>query len=34
MHAASEWGKNNTGTAVVIAADNAARYVSAYADYL
>ncbi len=34
LHAASEWGVQNAGTAVVISADNAAKYVSAYADYL
>lgn len=34
LHVASEWGKNNAGTAVVISADNAAKYVSAYAEYL
>ena len=34
LHAATEWGKTNTGTAVVISGDNAAKYVSAYADYL
>ena len=34
LHAASEWGKENAGTAVVISADSAAKYLSAYADYL
>ena len=34
LHAASEWGKENAGMAVVISADNAAKYVSAYAEYL
>ena len=34
LHAASEWGKKNPGTAVVISADSAAKYLSAYADYL
>jgi len=34
LHAASEWGAENPGTAVVISADNAAKYVSAYAEYL
>jgi cysteine synthase len=34
LHAASEWGATNQGTAVVISADNAAKYVSAYAEYL
>ena len=34
LHAASEWGERNAGTAVVISADSAAKYVSAYADYL
>ena len=34
LHVASEWGAENPGTAVVIAADNAAKYVSAYAEYL
>ncbi|RZV35604.1 MAG: cysteine synthase family protein [Chromatiales bacterium] len=34
LHAATEWGKTNKGTAVVISGDNAAKYVSAYADYL
>jgi cysteine synthase len=34
LHAASEWSKENAGTAVVISADNAAKYLSAYAEYL
>ena len=34
LHAASVWGKENPGRAVVISGDNAAKYVSAYADYL
>ncbi len=34
LHAASEWGRNNPGRAVVISADNAAKYLSAYANYL
>jgi cysteine synthase B len=34
LHAASVWGRNNQGRAVVISGDNAAKYVSAYADYL
>ena len=34
LHAASVWGENNPGRAVVISGDNAAKYVSAYADYL
>ena len=34
LHAATEWGNTNKGTAVVISGDNAAKYVSAYADYL
>jgi cysteine synthase len=34
LHAASEWGTENPGTAVVISADSAAKYLSAYADYL
>ena len=34
LHAASVWGKDNPGRAVVISGDNAAKYVSAYADYL
>jgi len=34
LHAAAEWGKDNEGTAVVISADSAAKYVSAYAEYL
>jgi S-sulfo-L-cysteine synthase (O-acetyl-L-serine-dependent) len=34
LHAASEWGATHPGTAVVISADNAAKYVSAYAEYL
>ena len=34
LHAASEWGSENQGTAVAISADSAAKYVSAYAEYL
>ena len=34
LHAATEWGNTNKGIAVVISGDNAAKYVSAYADYL
>ncbi len=34
LHAASVWGKENPGRAVVISGDNAAKYVSAYANYL
>ncbi len=34
LHAASEWGKEHPGRAVVISADNAAKYLSAYAEYL
>ena len=34
LHAAREWGRDNTGTAVVISGDSAAKYISAYADYL
>ncbi len=34
LHAASEWGKTHKGTAVVISGDSAAKYVSAYAEYL
>jgi cysteine synthase len=34
LHVATEWGAVNKGTAVVISGDNAAKYVSAYADYL
>jgi cysteine synthase len=34
LHAATEWGKTHAGTAVVISADNAAKYLSAYAAYL
>ncbi len=34
LHAANEWGKTHKGTAVVISGDNAAKYVSAYAEYL
>jgi cysteine synthase len=34
LHAASVWGRENPGRAVVISGDNAAKYVSAYADYL
>ena len=34
LHAAVEWGREHDGTAVVISGDNAAKYVSAYAEYL
>ena len=34
LHAATEWGAAHRGTAVVISGDNAAKYASAYADYL
>ncbi|MGB5628441.1 MAG: PLP-dependent cysteine synthase family protein [Woeseiaceae bacterium] len=34
LHAASEWGAAHPGTAVVISADSAAKYISAYAEYL
>ena len=34
LHAACVWSTENTGTAVVISADSAAKYLSAYADYL
>jgi cysteine synthase len=34
LHAAIEWSEKNAGTAVVISADSAAKYLSAYADYL
>lgn len=34
LHAATEWGKTNKGTAVVISGDNAAKYVTSYAEYL
>jgi cysteine synthase len=34
LHAAAEWGVDHKGTAVVISADNAAKYVSAYSEYL
>lgn len=34
LHAAAGWGAEHKGTAVVISADSAAKYVSAYADYL
>jgi len=34
LHAATQWGAEHTGTAVVISGDNAAKYVSAYAEYL
>jgi len=34
LHAATEWGNTHKGTAVVISGDNAAKYVSAYAEYL
>jgi hypothetical protein len=29
-----EWGKTHAGTAVVISADNASKYLSAYSAYL
>jgi|GEM_PF-5508747 hypothetical protein len=34
LHAAMEWSRTHVGTAVVISADNAAKYLSAYAAYL
>jgi cysteine synthase B len=34
LHAASVWGRDNPGRAVVISGDNAAKYVSAYAEFL
>ena len=34
LHAASVWGKEHPGRAVVISGDNAAKYVAAYAEYL
>ncbi len=34
LHAAMEWAADHKGTAVVISGDNAAKYVSAYAEYL
>ena len=34
LHAAATLGETNDGTAVVISGDNAAKYVSAYAEYL
>ncbi len=34
LHAAVEMGAGNTGRAVLIAADSAAKYISAYANYL
>ena len=34
LHAAMEYGAEHDGTAVVISGDNAAKYVSAYAEYL
>ena len=34
LHAALEYGAANDGRAVLISADNAAKYISAYADYL
>jgi len=34
LHAAMEWSKTHAGTAVVISADSAAKYLSAYAAYL
>ena len=34
LHAALHSGLPRTGRAVIISADNAAKYISAYADYL
>ena len=34
LHVATEWAADHKGTAVVISGDNAAKYVSAYAEYL
>jgi cysteine synthase B len=34
LHAANEWAADHKGTAVVISGDNAAKYVSVYAEYL
>jgi S-sulfo-L-cysteine synthase (O-acetyl-L-serine-dependent) len=34
LHAATEWSATHSGTAVVISADGAAKYISAYAEYL
>ncbi len=34
LHAANEYGKEHPGRAVVISGDSAAKYVSAYAEYL
>jgi cysteine synthase len=34
LHAASLWGRDNPGRAVVISGDNASKYVSGYAEYL
>mgnify|MGYP001824702384 FL=1 len=34
LHVAAEYGKENPGRAVVISGDSAAKYVSAYAEYL
>ena len=34
LHAATEYGRDNPGRAVVISGDNAAKYVSAYSEYL
>jgi cysteine synthase len=34
LHAATAWGETHDGTAVVISGDSAAKYVSAYAEYL
>jgi cysteine synthase len=34
LHAATQWAADHKGTAVVISGDNAAKYVSAYAEYL
>lgn len=34
LHAATAWGETHKGTAVIISGDSAAKYVSAYAEYL
>jgi hypothetical protein len=34
LHAAIEAGAKNKGRAVLISADNAAKYISAYAEFL
>ena len=34
LHAAADWGTTRDGRAVMISADSAARYISAYANYL